>query len=404
MASIKKGLANLGLAAFTIFLVLILAEGALRLTPYKTLLSFSRSHVPQYYYRTDPAMGYDIKENFPKTTVVLDDGVAYPIWSNEIGCFDKPYNGEKNFLLLVGDSFTHAFAPFQDKWGTQAQSLLGTRVLKCGVSGYGTRQASLKADSTCARVGRSPGLIIVGYTMNDFIDDYLFPQYSVTEGYFYIMRRLADPKTGDISTRVRSHAPLSVKIWLKQHSITYNLAENALTRMSPAGEERVIKTPAIEGECSDTLECKYPWLKKAWEAHFESIRSVGKLQHGGGAKALFVIIPVKEQVYPFLISGNDPAVERKYAIILENMKKEGIEYLDLLPLFRKYADQTPRTRLDPKKDLYWPVDGHFSIPGNHLAGLLVSEYILEKNLVSVADRQARLTAIREKLGNFRNQQ
>jgi hypothetical protein len=404
MASIKKGLANLGLAAFTILLVLILAEGALRFTPFTRLLSFSRSHVPQYYYRTDPVMGYDIKENFPKTTVVLDDGVAYPIWSNEIGCFDSPYKGEKDFLLLVGDSFTHAFAPFQDKWGTQVETLLGTRVLKCGVSGYGTKQASLKAESTCARIGKTPELIVVGYTMNDFTDDYLFPQYSLVDGYFYIMRRLTDPKTGDISTRVRSHAPLSAKIWLKQHSIVFNLAENAFTRISPAGEERIVRTTAIEGECSDAFECKYPWLKKGWEAHFEWIKSVGRLQHEGGAKALFVIIPVKEQVYPFLVSGNDHSLERKYAIILDNMKKAGIQYIDLLPLFRKFADQTPRTRLDPKKDLYWPVDGHWSIPGNRLAGLLVSEYILEKDLISVADKEARLASIREKLGTFRNQQ
>ena len=175
MASIRKALANFGLAAFTVFLVLLLAEAGLRLTPFKNFLSFSRSHVPQYYYRTDPVMGYDIKENFPRTGVVLDDGVAYPIWSNEIGCFDNPYKGEKDFVLLVGDSFTHAFAPFQDKWGTQMESLLDRRVLKCGVSGYGTKQASLKADSTCARVGESAALIVVGYTMNDFIDDYLFP-------------------------------------------------------------------------------------------------------------------------------------------------------------------------------------------------------------------------------------
>ena len=226
----------------------------------------------------------------------------------------------------------------------------------------------------------------------------------MTDGYFYIMKRLADPKTGEISTRVRAHPPMSARIWLKQHSIIFNLVENAFARMSPAGEERVMKTPAIEGECSNDFECRYPWLKKAWGAHFESIRSVGRLKHGGNAKVLFVVLPVKEQVYPFLVGGNDPSMERKYAIVLDNMKKEGIEQIDLLPLFKKFADQTPRSRLDPKKDLYWPVDGHWSIPGNHLAGLLVSEYILEKRLVAVDDREAKLAAIREKLRKFRNPQ
>ena len=50
-----------------------------------------------------------------------------------------------DYILLVGDSFTHSYAPFPDKWGTRIEKLLHYRVLKCGVTGYGTKQEWLKA-------------------------------------------------------------------------------------------------------------------------------------------------------------------------------------------------------------------------------------------------------------------
>jgi hypothetical protein len=424
MGSIRKGFANLGLVVLTVFVLLLLLEGGLRFTSFKNLLSFSRSHVPQYYYRTDPVAGYDIKENFPKTDVFLDDGVKYPIWSNELGCFDDAYKGEKGYILLVGDSFTHAFAPFGDKWGTGMESHTGTRVLKCGVSGYGTKQEALKADSVCAKAKSPPQLIVVGYTMNDFMDDYLFPQYSVTDGYHYITKRLNNEKTGDISTRVRSRAPRSLRIWLKKYSILYNLSEQALKRSSFAREEVVFRTDSLDGECtmagdsraggtsgklpraedvappSPVADCKYPWLREAWKKHGKNIASFRRLEHAGGAKVLFVIIPVKEQVYPFLVKEKDAALDQKYAIVLEIMKKEGIPHLDLLPLFRQYAGKTFRPGVGPKNELYWTIDGHWNVKGNHLAGLLVSEHILDRQMIDVPDRESRLASIRDKLKTF----
>jgi hypothetical protein len=399
-ALIKKTLAGLGLVAASIILVLILVETGLRFTPYKNLLAFSRSHVPEGYYRPDPVMGYDIRENFPKTDIFLNDGVKYPIWSNEIGCFDAPYGGEKDFVLLVGDSFAHAFAPFQDKWGAGMESLLGMRVLKCGVSGFGTKQAALKADSTCARVRQTPRLIVVGYFMNDFIDDYLFPQYSVTDGYFYITKRLVDRTSGAIAEKVRTKPPKSLRIWLKQHSIGYNLYERAMMRFSPSGEERVIHVEAVDGRCSDPSTCEYPWLTKAWQAHIDNIRSFRALAHAPDSKVLFVLIPARGQIYPFLHGETDPLLDRKYAIVRKELEKAGLPSLDLLPLLRAYANTTPRKSLDPKTDLYWAMDGHWNIKGNHLAGLLVSEYILEKDLVHIPDRVERLASIREKLKGF----
>jgi hypothetical protein len=113
-----------------------------------------------------------------------------------------------------------------------------------------------------------------------------------------------------------------------------------------------------------------------------------------------VLIPTNTQVYPFLTGGRQIDLERPDRILGEFFRREQIRYLDLLPLFRKYADQTPRRYLSSEKDLYWRANSHWSIKGEHLAGLLVSREILEHNLVQVADRERKLKEIEEKLNNF----
>jgi len=81
-------------------------------------------------------------------------------------------------------------------------------------------------------------------------------------------------------------------------------------------------------------------------------------------------------------------------------RNEQIHYLDLLPFFRKYADQTPRQHLSSDKDLYWRANSHFSLKGERLTGLLVSHCILENNLIQVPDRDKKLKEIEEQLASF----
>jgi hypothetical protein len=46
---------------------------------------------------------------------VHNHAVECDIWSNELGCFDGPYRGENDLILLVGDSSTHSYAGWKGK-------------------------------------------------------------------------------------------------------------------------------------------------------------------------------------------------------------------------------------------------------------------------------------------------
>ena len=75
-------------------------EIALRFTSYRYLLTRDR-HL-RYYYQADLAKGFDIAPNVKGKRLSVDNRVEFDIWSNELGCFDEPYHGETDYILLDG--------------------------------------------------------------------------------------------------------------------------------------------------------------------------------------------------------------------------------------------------------------------------------------------------------------
>ena len=397
---LKKWALNVGLTVLSVIVVITCLEIALHFTSYRYLLT--RDRQIRYYYQADAAKGFDIRPNLGKIRTSVDNGsVEYDIWSNELGCFDESYRGEKEVILLVGDSFTHSYAPFEAKWGTRIEKLLNYRVLKCGVNGYGTKQELLKAQDIIGQIHRSPRLIIVGYFMNDLDDDYSFPNLTVVDGFLVVCdNKYRDPKTNRLDLKalekqytlwdkLTGRYPLSVgkmvNYFLDQHFILVNLINDFSTRMFPP-------KASYANPLNFTIfsQAQEPWIEKAWAEHRENLRAFKDLAKSQGAELLVVLIPTNTQVYPFLTAGRDIDLERPNRILGDFLKREQIHYLDLLPFFRKIADQTPRQYLSSEKDLYWRANSHFSLKGERLTSLLVSRYILEKNLVQMANRDEKV--------------
>jgi hypothetical protein len=406
---LKKWAFNLGLIALSLLVALTCLEIALRFTSYKYLLTRDR-HL-RYYYQADLIDGYDIRPNVKSKLISVDNRIEYPIWSNALGCFDEPYHGEKHFILLMGDSFTHSFAPFQDTWGAQVEKLLRYRVLKCGVTGYGSHQELDKAKKILKLVKNRPQLIIVGYFWNDLYDDYHFPNLTVADGFLVPAgpfkdlktRKLVPEKLAKKSTFMEKlfsgTYPLSwgdmLKGFLDQHLIIANLLNDVGMRLFPGKQINYAictKWLAFEPESEN---------RKVWQKNFQNLTAFKELATANQAKLLIVVIPTNLQVYPFLAPHPGIDLERPNRILTRLLRAQDIDYLDLLPLMRSYADETPRSGLRRDKDLYWQHNSHWNIKGEHLAGLLVSRYILEHNLVQVPNRDARLQDIAAKLTDFR---
>ena len=79
---------------------------------------------PKDYFEAHSERGFDIKPTeTPRTDQIhyLDD-IQYNVWSNAIGCFDKPVGQLKGrFWYMAGDSIAWGHAKFEDLMGNALQ-------------------------------------------------------------------------------------------------------------------------------------------------------------------------------------------------------------------------------------------------------------------------------------------
>lgn len=387
--------------------LLVLIEILLRFTPYNAyFMNPLKSTIYKGFFVSDDKTGIDWSENMPKKSFWGLDG-EFIVWTNELGIFDRPYNGEKEYILLVGDSFTWGFTPFERKYGNIIEKKTAMRVLKAGFGGAGTKMAMIKAEKVIKKInGVKPKLIILGYYMgNDFMDDYYFPRYSVVDDYTVTTHRVVDKNNykfvkrtlREIREIIRNkemyhmenkprHPNLQkVKVWLKKHSILYNFMRSRGLLKNIGKKVGVVEKPQYEEMSFYTPMNKFPWLKKIWDNHLQNLKQFKEVSEKYNSKFLVVLIPEAPQVYDFLQTNPDCDYYNANKILSAFLQKNEIDYLDLTPIMRKYANQTPkkRTAFNPDRDFYWAYDCHWSPYGNEFSGWVISKYIIENGLIDV---------------------
>jgi hypothetical protein len=404
----KEFVAQAGLTITSFLVGLLLLEAALRLgrAPAFSLVP------PTGYFQPQPERGYDITPSWPATRQHAADGSTYRLWSNELGCFDRPADRQelaRGYVLLVGDSFTFGYMPWERTWGSQMQNRLGLRILQCGVPGYGTKQEFSKAKGTVRRLGRLPRAVVVGYFENDMEDDYLFPRSQVVDGFLASARAWKDMRTGAVA--VKSDAELKAKArqyergeeayecpgdsrlqlckcFLYRHSLLYRRVKdplkNWLSRLPFFPRKDLLAAP--EPFAFWLPRARYPRLDEAWRRHLANIAAFADYFKSRGVPILFVMIPMKEQVYPHLCppANADSDPDQPQRIVSAFGRVRGIDVYDLLPIFREHAD-AGKTRLDPRTDLYWDKDLHWSPNGTELAGRAVAD-VLRRRLSAPGTR------------------
>lgn len=413
----RRACANVALVLMSFIVGLMFSELGLRTIDYPNPNDFQKPPTgmyPRFYHVADPVNGHDISKNFSGGVHLLPDyihthGAPFPVSSNRLGCRDRSFDSlEEGYVLLLGDSFTWGYVPLEQTWGAILEQLIGMRVLNCGVAGYGPRQERHKLKNVVVHAGQ-PNFVIVGHVMNDLVDDYLYPQRTVIDGYMVNKVILADATRG--ARTVRSEEDLQKRLkkvlepqpiglihrandLLEHHSITYSLVRNAevLQRVVPHGIGRPPPTPK-EVEAYRSV-AEFPWLERAWEEHLENLRQLRLTVEESGATAFFVIFPDAGQVYDTL-RPQESNLHWEYPNqrLADFFQRENIPFVDLLPEFRRYAHCDGGSTLNPERSLYWAHDGHPNVRGNRLAGLLISRHVLERSLVDSHDKDRRLSDI-----------
>jgi hypothetical protein len=367
----------------SVLVTLLLVEVVL----HQTRLEYRYIHPePQGYLRFDPELGFDITPNFATSTHNFYD-LSYPVSSNSLGCFDDPYRGETPYIYITGDSFTWGYAPLEDKWGKGIEQETGVRTLTCGVANYGTRQEVIKTSRDLARLPQPPQVLVVGYFgSTDVGDDFIYPRPTVVDGYR--VPSWSPPCTPEEQLAASPLATTTclmqpprysflqkVKLFFATHSIIFMILRDihavdalraALAQVLPHAwlvENGIVHDPVPVTEVTATSTDE-----AVWQADLHNMSGFEDLAAMYHTKLVVVLIPdgIMAQA-----SSTDPAWpnERMKAFL----DSQHIDYVDLLPEFRAQAASGT--------SLFWSFDGHFNIAGNHLAGQIVSQYLIDHHII-----------------------
>ena len=379
-------------------------EGVVRVLHAHTNLLSIPIHEPSTFSQFDEELVYVPSPNFGPVPFRVEH-VQYDLVSNEFGCFDRPYENEDPYILLMGDSFSHHLASVEDKWGSVLEREVDTRVVQCGVSAYSTAKELLFAKRIVSQIGKAPKLIVVGYFLNDFSEERnerlpasIEPSALERLNIVHVAHAKEDGEEDTVPFLNTSNSFTRMTRWLYDHFLLVRIARiptKTLLLSTPFLNDWLLDTGALQKQAISWEQMllysqikENSALQKAWEAHRAKMTAFKEFADEQGAELLFVIIPWKFQVYDFFLESviPDPTerediIAQPAQILQEAFAKDGSHSFDLLPGFREQANLKPRKYLSGEKDLFFRFDLHWSPNGQELAGLLTAEYIKEHDLL-----------------------
>jgi hypothetical protein len=326
-------------------------------------------YFPRGYNIADPVMGFDIEKNVPPVAFNMADG-SFPIFSNEIGCFDHHTLAEikaaKSYDYFAGDSFAWGYGNYEQNIPTTYEKLSGRFTVKCGIIHSGQRHQFEKFQRTVKLIGYQPKRVILTFYENDVANDYAYPHTTVIEGYevdtykfdtgqFQLVPRDMvqirqdilsglNPKTQSLNIRMDA--------WLDGHSLVWNLLKigvkqakgNDLATIYGGsegvnyGKDKGYATAEVSKKNRDALDL---WLNDAKKNHYELV---------------MILIP------PKLHHANT----NFYGGLRDYLDSKKVHFYDLTIPFYESKKRS--------EELYWLNDGHLHNEGN----VFVGQYIFKK--------------------------
>lgn len=363
-------LTGIAVAFVMLLMIFLAAEVIIRMTaPYPP---------PLFGFINDPERGHFIRKSYHKSHFA-PDGEPYEIQTNSLGLFDREFSGESPAVLLIGDSFTISAAPFDSKWGTLLEDRLGVRVVKAGVSAYGTEKEYLLLEKIAPVV--KPSLIILGHYLNDYVDDYVgIDRYTVINGHLHELKTL-DPLSGGV---YRKRIGLYLKALAKHHIAVYGFLSDKIQEVT---SRKLGMHPAIE-EFDPTLEPFFnpevTWTETLYENNFRNILKVRDYAESVGAALLVLIIPAKEQVYDSVWNrayGGHRGYDRRLPTmrLARFLGEHDLPFINMLEVFEKKISDAPPSDAPPQ--FYYDLDIHWNKLGDRVVAEEIVRFVTSRNVL-----------------------
>jgi hypothetical protein len=352
----KEFIQNLGVLFASVFIVLLCAEGLLRVFRGKGLDIHNR--FPQgVLCKKDPLLGWT---GLPGASRVWsyseEDMHDMQVVMNSEGFWDVPHKTHKaqgiRRLLFLGDSFTIGWAvPKEERFTDLIKEHLssGYEVINMGMWGYSTDQELLVLEEKGLEY--SPDIVIVSMFLDDLFCSNLF---SVNDG-MYVKPKFSLLADGALE--------------LCNFPVPNNHGRSALLNMILTRLYK-LRNRLETGTEFDRLG----WISVFDKAYFQKdgyylslslLNQMYETSKANNSDFLLVIIPYKDQMWGsrFGAAGPgydgipperlDPYLPQKVVILF--CEKMGIPVLDLLPAFKRRSREE---KLFFEYDLHWTTAGH----------------------------------------------
>jgi hypothetical protein len=345
---------NLVLVLGTLILLVPFAELVVRIVRPQTLPSqkFLRDFVLKDMYVPDDAAGHRLAPDFSGT--IRRNDVVTHFSTNSLGLrADEIGPKEGARILAFGDSFTWGWGVDQgEEWISVVERELGhllgpgaVETINCGVNGYGTENALALLD----RVGPelSPDLVLVGFFANDYTDNLLGARgiYEVRDGYLF------DHLSHD---------------WFRE---SFLARESHLYRLvTMAWETARVKYFGGVPSTRPARQFSSAEFQKGMVLSAEYLLAMR--DRATELDANFGIVWLPADVYG--MNRTAPHEIPLRSQLQHRMAIRRVPSIDLLPVVIRDADPAA---------FYLAGDGHFSVQGNELAGRVVANWIVERQLL-----------------------
>lgn len=330
---------------------------------------------PRDYFEADKILGFDIRPG--ASTIARFAEGKYPIFSNELGCFDKnklsDFQKSEQYVYFAGDSFTWGYSRYEKKFPTIWEQHSRMLTAKCGVTNTGQLHQFEKFKRVASRIGSYPKVVFVGMFPNDPANDLAYPHTTVISGYLvdtaYLRgSAIVRPSMGDLTSMVESSlreyehmykreesAWTRLKTYLKVYSLSANLLQAWKRYAFPSSQPSHSASAKLFGETVSEAftyaEVKSLYLKDDRAARSRTvIKEWAEHAKANGYQLVFLLIPRKEYYDDI----------EYFSQVKEWLDLCGVDYLDFTIVFKK--------RGFTMHDVFWRIDGHLSEDGNQIVG------------------------------------
>ena len=255
----------------------------------------------------------------------------------------------------------------------------------------------------------NPSLIILQYTFNnDFLGDYLFPQYKLQNNILTTNKTLDNIFKGTIRYKEENKFWDRLKYDLNQKLYTFRVLHRGhyflreKIKNFNKKEKKISKTSTSPRFVLTSFDLsylnfeKFPWAKKAWKDHLKNILKFKKISDDIDAEFLFVFwgnLPEYiRKHFEESININNKLKKEEQIITLNNdkllfkfLEQNNINYLNLSKLAWDFVGYNSLTDQGEKlRDvLIWRNDNHPNFEGNKFISEKIYNKLLDDNIIDI---------------------